>query len=99
MNNKDGHRNYKKRKFSFERNENPLKTYVHNRILMVRKLNNEEKNNKEIGKEINEFFDCPDKYFQKNSPVTIGRKINLFDMNENRMRRTKKLKTEKKKWS
>ena len=96
MNNKGGHRNYKKRKFSFERNENPLKTYVHNRILMVRKLNNEEKNNKEIGKEISEFFYCPDKYFQKNSPVTIGRKINLFDMNENRMRRTKKLKTEKK---
>jgi hypothetical protein len=33
---------------------------------MVRKLNNEEKNNKEIGKEISEFFYCPDKYFQKN---------------------------------
>ena len=96
MKNKVGRRNFKKRKYSFERKENPLKTYVHNRILMVRKLNFEEKNSKEINKEINEYFGCPDKYFQKNSPVTIGKKINLFDMNENKMRRIKKLKTEKK---
>ena len=96
MNNKGSRKNFKKRKFSFERKENPLKTYVNNRILMVRKLNVEEKNNKDINKEINEFFGCPDKYFQKNSPVTIGKKINLYDMNDNRIRRLKKLKTEKK---
>lgn len=28
-------------------------------------------------------------------PVTIGKKINIYDMNDNRIRRTKKLKTEK----
>ena len=96
MNNKGGRRNFKKRKYSFERKENPLKTHANNKILMVRKLNIDEKNNTEINKEINEYFGCPDKYFQKNSPVTIGKKITLFDMNDNRMRRIKKLKTEKK---
>lgn len=97
MNNKSGHRNFKKRKYSFERNENPLNTKFNNKILMVRKINNEEKNNTEINKEINEFFGCPDKYFQKNSPVTIGKKIVLYDMNDNRIRRTKKLKTTERK--
>ena len=63
MNNKGGRSNFKKRKFSFERKENPLKTYINNRVLMVRRLNIEEKNSKEINNEINEFFGSPDKYF------------------------------------
>ena len=33
MNNKSGHRNFKKRKYSFERNENPLNTKFNNKIL------------------------------------------------------------------
>jgi len=86
----------KERKYSFERRHNPLKTYINNRVLLVRKLNKEEKSNKEISKEIDDFFGSPEKYFKKNSPVTIGKKINLFDLNESHQRRPNKLKTEKK---
>ena len=75
----------KERKYSFERRHNPLKTYINNRVLLVRKLNKEEKSNKEISKEIDDFFGSPEKYFKKNSPVTIGKKINLFDLNESHL--------------
>ena len=69
--------------------------YLKNKVLLVRKLNRGEKNSRDISKEIGEFFDSPEKYFEKNSPVTIGKKINIFDMDDNRLRRLKKLKTQK----
>ena len=86
----------KERKYSFERRLNPLRTYMNNRVLLVRKLKKEEKNSKEISKEVDDFFGSPEKYFQKNSPFTIGKKINIFDINESHPRRPNKLKTEKK---
>ena len=86
----------KKRKFSFEKRENPMKRFDVQRLLSVRKMNREEKSNQDISKEINDYFSSPDKYFQKNSPVTIGKKIYILDMNDPRLRRNKKLKTEKK---
>ena len=95
MKKKGGKLNMKKRKLSFERRENPLMNYLKNKVLLVRKLNRGEKNSRDIGKEIGEFFDSPEKYFEKNSPVTIGKKINIFDMDDNRLRRLKKLKTQK----
>lgn len=95
MKKKGGKLNMKKRKLSFERRENPLMNYLKNKVLLVRKLNRGEKNSRDISKEIGEFFDSPEKYFEKNSPVTIGKKINIFDMDDNRLRRLKKLKTQK----
>ena len=86
----------KKRKFSFEKNENPMKRFDIQRILSVRKMNRDEKNNKDINKEINDYFFSPDKYFQKNSNVTVGKKIYIFDLNDPKLRRNKKLKSEKK---
>ena len=85
----------KERKFSFETKGNHLKTFIKNRVLLVRKLNNKEKGSKEISKEIDDFFGSPEKYFKKNSPVTIGKKINIFDLNETQPRRVNILKTEK----
>ena len=86
----------RKRKFSFEKKQNSMKRFDIQRILSVRKMNREEKNNKDISKEIDEYFFSPEKYFQENSPVTVGKKIYLMDMNDPRLRRGKKLKTEKK---
>ena len=87
----------KKRKFSFEKKESSINNRFNiQRILSVRKMNKVEKNNKDINKEIDEYFFSPEKYFQKNSPVTVGKKIYLLDMNDPRLRRGKKLKTEKK---
>ena len=86
----------KKRKFSFEKKENPMKRFDVQRLLSVRKMNREEKNNQDISKEIDDYFSSPDKYFQKNSPVTVGKKIYILDMHDPRLRRSKKLKTEKK---
>ena len=86
----------RKRKFSFEKKQNSMKRFDIQRILSVRKMNREEKNNKDISKEIDDYFFSPEKYFQKNSPVTVGKKIYLMDMNDPRLRRGKKLKTEKK---
>ena len=83
-----------KRKYSFEKKETSLKNYGGNRVLMVRKINPNEKST-EINREINDFFDSPDKYFQKNSPVTVGKIINVYDINENQIRRKNKLKTQK----
>ena len=85
----------RKRKFSFEKKQNSMKRFDIQRILSVRKMNREEKNNKDISKEIDEYFFSPEKYFQENSPVTVGKKIYLMDMNDPRLRRGKKLKTEK----
>ena len=84
-----------KRRFSFDKKEIPNKLDIQ-RILSVRKMNREEKNNKDINKEIDDYFSTPEKYFQKNSPVIIGKKIYLLDMNDPKLRRGKKLKTEKK---
>ena len=86
----------RKRKFSFEKKQNSMRRFDIQRILSVRKMNRAEKNNKDISKEIDEYFFSPEKYFQKNSPVTVGKKIYLMDMNDPRLRRGKKLKTEKK---
>ena len=87
----------KKRKFSFDKKESSMNNRFNiQRILSVRKMNKVEKNNKDINKEIDEYFFSPEKYFQKNSPVTVGKKIYLLDMNDPRLRRGKKLKTEKK---
>ena len=88
--------NDKKRKFSFEKKANPMKRFEVRRILSVRKMNREERSDHDINKEIDDFFSSPDKYFQKNSPVTVGKKIYLLDMNDPRLRRGKKLKTERK---
>ena len=87
---------HKKRKFSFEQIDKVLNSIDKQRILAVRKMNKAEKSNKEISKEINEYFYSPEKYFQKNSPVTVGKKIYLLDMDDQRLRRGNKLKTEKK---
>ena len=84
-----------KRRFSFDKKEIPNKLDIQ-RILSVRKMNREEKNNKDINKEIDDYFSTPEKYFQKNSHVIIGKKIYLLDMNDPKLRRGKKLKTEKK---
>lgn len=90
------HFHVRKRKFSFDKKESSINNrFDVQRILSVRKMNMEEKNNKDINKEINEYFLTPEKYFQKNSPVTIGKKIYLLDMNDPRLRRATKLKTEK----
>ena len=90
------HFHEKKRKFSFEKKENPMIHFDAQRILSVRKMNTDEKNNRDINREIDAYFFSPEKYFQKNSPVTVGKKIYLLDMNDPRLRRGKKLKTEKK---
>jgi hypothetical protein len=86
----------KKRKFSFEKKQNSMKRLDIQRILSVRKMNKDEKDNKDINKQIDEYFFSPEKYFQKNSHVTVGKKIYLMDMNDPRLRRVNKLKTEKK---
>ena len=86
----------KKRRLSFEKCENPMKKFDSQRILTVRKMNQNEKSNKDISNEIDDFFGSPEKYFQKNSPVSIGKKIYLLDMNDPKLRRGKRLKTERK---
>lgn len=94
MNKNDTRFHSNKRKYSFEKKETSLKNYGGNRVLMVRKINPNEKST-EINREISDFFDSPDKYFQKNSPVTVGKIINVYDINENQIRRKNKLKTQK----
>ena len=86
----------KTRKLSFEGKNNPLRNYEAQKLLMVKKVNLKNKDAKEISQEIDDYFGSPEKYFQKNSPVTVGKKIIIYDMNDNRLRRAKKLKTEKK---
>ena len=86
----------RKRKFSFEKKENTMKRFDVQRILSVRKMKGDEKSFKDINKEIDDYFSSPDKYFQKNSPVTVGKKIYLLDINDPKLRRGKKLKTERK---
>mgnify|MGYP006873113255 CR=1 FL=1 len=86
----------RKRRFSFETCENPMKKFDVQRILTVRKMNSYEKTNKDISNEIDDYFSSPEKYFQKNSPVSIGKKIYLLDMNDPKLRRGKRLKTERK---
>ena len=86
----------RKRKFSFEKKENTMKRFDVQRILSVRKMKGDEKSFKDINKEIDDYFSSPDKYFQKNSPITVGKKIYLLDINDPKLRRGKKLKTERK---
>ena len=90
------HFHIRKRKFSFDKKESSINNrFDVQRILSVRKMNMQEKNNKNINKEIDDYFSSPEKYFQKNSPVTIGKKIYILDMNDPKLRRRTKLKTEK----
>jgi hypothetical protein len=86
----------RQRKLSFEKHENTMKQLDIQRILTVRKMNQNEKSNKDISNEINDYFDSPEKYFQKNSPVSIGKKIYILDMNDPKLRRAGRLKTERK---
>jgi len=86
----------KQRRLSFEKNENPMKQFDTQRILTVRKMNQDEKSNKDISSEIEDYFGSPEKYFQKNSPVSIGKKIYILDMNDPKLRRGNRLKTERK---
>ena len=51
------------------------------RSLMIRRMEEDEKYNKYIQTEIDDYFNSPDKYFDKNSPVAINQKINLKDIN------------------
>ena len=86
----------RQRKLSFEKHENTMKQLDIQRILTVRKMNQNEKSNKDISNEINDYFGSPEKYFQKNSPVSIGKKIYILDMNDPKLRRGGRLKTERK---
>jgi hypothetical protein len=86
----------KPRRFSFEKRENPMKKFDIQKILTVRKMNQNEKSNKDISNEIDDYFESPEKYFQKNSPVAIGKKIYIFDINDPKLRRENRLKTERK---
>jgi hypothetical protein len=86
----------KPRRFSFEKRENPMKKFDIQKILTVRKMNQNEKSNKDISNEIDDYFESPEKYFQKNSPVSIGKKIYIFDINDPKLRRENRLKTERK---
>jgi hypothetical protein len=86
----------KPRRFSFEKRENPMKKFDIQKILTVRKMNQNEKSKKDISNEIDDYFESPEKYFQKNSPVSIGKKIYIFDINDPKLRRENRLKTERK---
>ena len=86
----------KQRRFSYEKIENPMKQFDTQRILTVRKMNQNEKSNKDISNEIDNYFSSPEKYFQKNSPVSIGKKIYIMDINDPKLRRGKRLETESK---
>ena len=48
--------------------------------LVVRKLNQKEKSNNIITKEIHDYLYLPEKYFSPNSRVVIGKKVKLKDM-------------------
>lgn len=51
------------------------------KTLYVRKISPEEKSKNEISTEIDCFFNLPDKYFSDNSPISVGKKIELKDLN------------------
>lgn len=59
-------------------------------------MNQNEKSNKDISNEIDNYFSSPEKYFQKNSPVSIGKKIYIMDINDPKLRRGRRLETESK---
>ena len=85
----------KKRKLSFEKKENTMKKLETQTILSVRKMNLDEKNNNEINKEIDDYFYSPEKYFKENSPITVGKKVYIFDINDPKLRKNKRLQTER----
>ena len=57
----------------FHRNKNM-------RSLMIRRMEKDEKNKKYIQTEIDDYFNSPDKYFDKNSPVSVNQKIDIKDI-------------------
>jgi hypothetical protein len=48
-----------------------------NKLLYVRKINNEETSKGEINKIVHNSFNDPEKYFSENSPIQIGKKLKL----------------------
>ena len=58
----------------FLKNKNP-------RSLFIRKINEEEKYKNYIQTEIDDYFNSPDKYFDKNSPISVNKIFNLKDIN------------------
>ena len=59
---------------NFHKNKNP-------RSLFIRRINEEEKYKNYIQTEIDEYFNSPDKYFEKNSPISVNKIFNLKDIN------------------
>ena len=53
------------------------------RSLVIRRMNEEEKDKDIIATEINDYFNSPDKYFECNSPVSIDREIKLNEISLN----------------
>ena len=49
--------------------------------LFIRRINEEEKYKNYIQTEINEYFNSPDKYFDKNSSISVNKIFNLKDIN------------------
>ena len=50
------------------------------RTLMIRKMEEDEKYNKYIKTEIDDYFNSPDKYFDKNSSVSVNQKIDIKEI-------------------
>ena len=51
------------------------------RSLLIRKIEEDEKYNKYVQTEIDDYFNSPDRYFDKDSPIMINKKINLKEIN------------------
>ena len=73
---------------SFQRNKNI-------RSLIIKKIEEEEKYKNHIKTEIDEYFNSPDKYFDKNSPIAINKTINLKDINVFKKQQTHRLNNKK----
>ena len=50
------------------------------RTLMIRKMEEDEKYNKYIKTEVDDYFNSPDKYFDKNSSVSVNQKIDIKEI-------------------
>ena len=78
------HQNSSPKKSTEKIQKNPSLNKIKKQTLFVRKLNyidkNMSKSRDQITKEIDNFFFLPDIYFSSNSPVTIGRKTIINDM-------------------
>ena len=63
-----------KEKFQIIRRNKNLRT------LMIRKMEEDEKYNKYIKTEIDDYFNSPDKYFDKNSSISVNQKIDIKEI-------------------